>query len=122
MEIEEIRKLLNYTLSKFVESAIYPWDNMIKVNNMHEALDYMNKELIDAKVNFKKFTVEELEYINFRKIGNIVLIPLIFYKVIPVGTKLTTIMGNTITFTKKTDNDNRGGLLAYGFLIDELKK
>lgn len=71
--------------------------------------------------DFDEETCKKLGFGNWK--DGIKLIPLYLLPIIPIGTELISIMGNSIQFDgNNIDTDTRGGLLAYGIKVKKKSK
>lgn len=100
------------------------WEDDFKVEKLNEAYNEFYKSLKENNIiDFNKLTKEEALELRFNlwsEESGIYLIPLYLAPLIPIGTELTSIMGDKIIFEgmDKIDLDHRFGCLAYGIKFD----
>lgn len=120
----EIRNALTWYVNKIAETVQYKsWSDEFCREEVQKATDTMLDSL-KKDIDWNYLTKEEALELRFGKWSNedpdLYLIPLWLLPIIPIGTKLTTIFGDEITYDgHNVDNDTRFGCIAYGIHIKD---
>lgn len=120
----EIRNALTWYANKIAETVQYKsWSDEYCREVAQKATDTMLDSL-KKDLNWDSLTKEEALELRFGQWSNedpdLYLIPLWLLPIIPIGTKLTTIFGDEITYDgHNVDNDTRFGCIAYGIHIKD---
>lgn len=84
-------------------------------------MDFLHE--LRKHIDFSKLTKEEAVALRFRKWddeSNLYLTPLYLLPIVPFGTELTSINGQTVIYDgTNVDNDIRFGCIAWGIKIPE---
>lgn len=110
-------KYRNIILRAFAETTQYKWSDEFSRTECKEAKDSMES----GCVNPKDFTISEAISLGFQrwsKDSNLMLIPMWLLPVLDSTVEVESISGRVMT-VENIDNDNRGGLLAFGVRIEE---
>lgn len=120
----EITNCLTWYANRVAETVQYSsWSDEFCRKEIKEAHDKLVEEL-KKHINFKTITRKEAVELRFGRWSddtpNLYLFPLWLLPVIPVGTELTSILGEKIIYNgSNVDNDIRFGCIAYGIEIKE---
>lgn len=116
-------------LNRLAEIYLYEWNTDTNKKSAKETVQHEMEHLFLTGFSFDKvalghYNAEELAEFGFRpwtRIGDKDLwtIPIYMLDFIPEGITVTSISGKTEPFVRAdADDDNRFGLLSFGFLLD----
>lgn len=117
----EIQSILTWYVNRIAETTQYKsWSDEFCRKEVQKATDSM-LEALKKNIDWSSLTKEEASELRFMRWSNenpdLYLIPL---WLLPIGTKLTTIFGDEITYDgHNVDNDIRFGCIAYGIHIKD---
>lgn len=120
---QEIINCLTWYANRVSETVQYTnWsDGFCRSTIRTATTDFLNE--LRKHIDFSKLTREEAIMLRFGKLddkSDIYLIPLYLLPIVPVGTELTCINGQTITYDgTNVDDDIRFGYIAWGIRIPE---
>lgn len=120
----EIQSILTWYANKIAETTQYKsWSDEFCRKEVQKATDNM-LEALKKNIDWSSLTKEEASELRFMRWSNedpdLYLIPLWLLPILPIGTKLTTIFGDEITYDgHNVDNDVRFGCIAYGIHIKD---
>lgn len=120
----EIVNCLSWYVNKVAETVQYEsWSDEMARNENRKYMSMMLEEL-KKHIDWNKLTREEAFELRFRQwdedTPDLFLIPLYLLPIVPIGTELTTINGDTVLYLgDNVDNDTRFGCIAYGIKIKE---
>lgn len=121
MKKKEIINCLTWYANRVAETVRYTsWDDAFCRNEVRTAtMDFLSE--LRKHIDFSKLTKEEALALRFGWWDDdLYLIPLYLLPLVPVGTELTSINGNTIVYDgTNIDDDVRSGCLAWGVRISE---
>lgn len=118
---QEIVNCLTYLANYVAETIAYEdtWSPKFCHVELSGAFSRVNEEL-SKHLDWSNLTERDCKALRFGKLeeGNpLRLIPIWLYKVIPIGTELTSINGEKVIFNgHNIDLDTRYGCLAYGII------
>lgn len=120
---QEIINCLTWYANRISETTQYKsWSDEFCRKEVKESTDIFVdnlKDLIDLS-NLTREEARELRFGKWEENSDLYLIPLYLLPIIPIGTKLTCINGETIVYDgTNVDNDIRCGYIAYGINIPE---
>lgn len=110
-----------FLANKVAETVIYHphWSVDFSLKYITEAHNKVAEEL-KKHLEWDNLTEEDCQELRFGKWSEesqLYLIPMWLYSAMPVGTKLTSILGEEIIFDgTNVDTENRFGCLAYGII------
>ena len=121
------------TLNALSMAVYYSWSDKYSLDHVKKCFDNLNERLEKIYDIKKIFSGEETDIntlisLGFAKWSDekdengkvLYLIPLYLLPLIPIGTVVKDINGNTTEYNgSNIDNDTRAGLLAYGILVKE---
>lgn len=123
---KEVRNHLTWLANKLSEVYFYKgWEDDFKVEKINKTYDEFYESLKENNViDFNSLTKEEaieLRFSLWSKETQLYLIPLYLAPLIPAGTELTSITGDTVIFEsiESIDLDNRFGCLGFGIKFDK---
>lgn len=117
----------SFVVNKVSEIVAYNkyWSKEFSIKELCERFEiYRNNEEVKNLFNINNLTKERAYYLRFGKYPNVkypnlMLFPLWFALLLPYGTKVITINGDEIEYTKDTDLDIRFGCVAFGINIKD---
>lgn len=121
---KEIKRCLTWYASMVATTVQYEsWSDEFCRKEIKKVTEKLTEELKNH-IDWGKLTVEEALDLGFAKWSedtpDLYLIPLYLLPILPIGTKLTCISGETLTYDgKNVDNDIRFGCIAYGIEIKD---
>lgn len=120
---KEIINCLTWYANRISETVTYSnWSDDFCRKEIKEASEKFNNEL-RKHIDFFKLTREEAIELRFGKWmddSDLYLIPLYLLPIIPIGTEVESIGGETIVYNgKNIDTETRFGCLAYGIHIKD---
>lgn len=120
---KEIINCLTWYANKVAETVQYTsWDDEFCRKEINRSTDIFVNEL-RKHIDFSNLTREEAVSLRFGKWdedSGLYLIPLYLLPIVPIGTELTSINGDTVIYDgSNVDNDVRFGCIAYGINIPE---
>lgn len=120
---KEIINCLTWYANKVAETVQYTsWDDEFCRKEINRSTDIFVNEL-RKHIDFSNLTREEAVSLRFGKWdedSGLYLIPLYLLPIVPIGTELTSISGDTVIYDgSNVDNDVRFGCIAYGINIPE---
>lgn len=115
----------SFVVNKVAEIVCYGkhWSRNFCIAELHKGFDkYRNSEEVKKIFDLNNLTKERALYLRFNYWDkeahpDLMLFPLWFALLLPYGTKVITISGNEIEYTKDTDLDIRFGCTAFGINI-----
>lgn len=115
----------SFVVNKVAEIVAYKnyWSEKFCIEELCERFDtYRECEEVKNLFNVSNLTKERALYLRFgywdkEKYPNLMLFPLWFALLLPYGTKVITINGDEVEYTKDTDLDIRFGCVAFGVNI-----
>lgn len=115
----------SFVVNKVAEIIAYNryWSKEFSIKELCERFDeYRNSEEVKSLFDLNNLTKERAVYLRFNywskeKYPNLMLFPLWFALLLPYGTKVITINGDEVEYTKDTDLDIRFGCVAFGVNI-----
>lgn len=120
---QEIINCFTWYANRVAETVQYTnWsDGFYKSEIRTATMNFLSE--LRKHIDFSKLTREEAIMLRFGKWddkSDIYLIPLYLLPIVPVGTELTCINGQTITYDgTNVDDDIRFGCIAWGIRIPE---
>lgn len=122
---QEIINCLTWYANRVAETVQYKsWsDDFCRSEVRSATMDFLSE--LRKHIDFSKLTREEAVALRFGKWDDerdLYLIPLYLLPIVPVGTELTCINGQTVIYDgTNIDNDIRFGCIAWGIKISEKK-
>ena len=119
-----IQNILVQYANRIAETTQYKsWSDEFCREEVQEATNSM-LDALKMAIDWNTITKKEALELRFGQWSNedpdLYLIPLWLLPIIPIGTKLTTIFGDEITYDgHNVDNDTRFGCIAYGIYIKD---
>lgn len=120
---KEIVNCLTWYANRVAETVQYTsWSDEFCRKEVRQAtMDFVSE--LRKYIDFSKLTREEavaLRFGQWEEGSDLYLIPLYLLPIVPVGTELTCISGETVVYDgTNIDNDVRFGCIAYGIRISE---
>lgn len=122
------KELINYfvrIVNKLSLPYMYDWSPNLCKREIKEAFDkfyeLLRMEDVGKLIDFQNLTIEtakELGFQNRSDISNLYLLPMWILPLVPIGTELISIFGESVLYDgNNIDIDTRGGYLAYGMII-----
>lgn len=119
--------LQSFVVNKVAEIVAYNkhWSKEFSIKELCKGFDkYRNTEKVKSLFDVNNLTKERALNLRFiywdRETNpNLMLFPLWFALLLPYGTKVITINGNEIEYTKDADLDIRFGCVAFGINIKQ---
>ena len=119
------KELVNHFVwlaNRLSELNTYNWEANFKEEELKKTFDTfyksLQKESNKPLIDISKMTIEtakEMGFCKWDENSDLYLFPLWFLPLIPIGTEVTTIVGNKIIYNgTNLDNDIRFGCTAYG--------
>lgn len=116
-----------WLVNRLSELNTYNWGANFKEKELINAFDTfyksLQKESNKPLIDISKMTIEtakEMGFCKWNENSDLYLFPLWFMPLIPIGTEVTTILGNKIIYNgTNLDNDIRFGCTAYGIELKE---
>lgn len=117
-KIKDVQKnIMLYVLNTVAKINTYNWDDDFKIEQVEEVYDKVI-EFFRNEVEIDLNNEEQLKMLGFKRWNDeteLFLIPLWAYDLVPDGTKMHSIFGETVVKgEEKIDKDVRFGCLAYG--------
>lgn len=117
----------SFIVNKVAEIVAYKnyWSEKFCMEELCERFEkYRNSEEVRNLFNINNLTKERALYLRFgywdkEKYPNLMLFPLWLALLLPYGTKVVTINGDDVEYTKDTDLDIRFGCVAFGANIKD---
>lgn len=122
----EVANCLTWYANRVAETVQYKgWDDKFCRKEVKSAtMDFLSA--MRKYIDFSKLTREEAAELRFCKWdeeSDLYLIPLYLLPIIPIGTELTCINGQTVVYDgTNVDNDIRFGCIAWGINIPDRKE
>lgn len=122
-DIDFLTRINSCILCRVAEEYEYCWDANFSAKYIEESfkdfIDFYKKNPQEIP-DFKAKTTQELKVFGFKKFSQtgIILIPLYLKQILPQDMEVVSIFGDK-TKLSEVDNDNRAGVLAYGFYLNE---
>lgn len=119
----EITDCLTWYANRIAETVQYTnWSDNFCREEVHRAtMDFLSE--LRKHIDISKLTKDEAIALSFKKWpseSDLYLIPLYLLPIIPIGTELMCINGETIVYDgSNVDNDVRCGCIAWGIRIVE---
>ena len=120
---KEIINCLTWYANRVAETVQYTsWSDEFCRKEVRQAtMDFVSE--LRKYIDFSKLTREEavaLRFGQWEEGSDLYLIPLYLLPIVPVGTELTCISGESVVYDgTNIDNDVRFGCIAYGIRISE---
>lgn len=116
-----------FVVNKVAEIVAYNecWSKEFCIKELHERFyKYRNSEEVKSLFDLNNLTKERALYLRFNYWNkethpDLMLFPLWFALLLPYGTKVITINGDEVEYTKDTDLDIRFGCVAFGVNIKD---
>ena len=117
----------SFVVNKVAEIVAYNeyWSEEFCIKELCERFDkYRNSEEVKSLFDLNNLTKERALYLRFNYWNkethpDLMLFPLWFALLLPYGTKVITINGDEVEYTKDTDLDIRFGCVAFGVNIKD---
>lgn len=110
-----VANLMTYLINNVACIMEYENEDNLKRKELKEYYETVQKEM--SKIDFNKLTIEQLEFLGFKKLSQKsegYLVPLWILRVLPKGTKLKTILdGEVIVGVHPISNHTRKGCIDY---------
>lgn len=125
LDKDRVQMFMTRYLSAVACAVQYKWTDKFSMEEIRRATNQLMSEL-KGEIDFSQLTVTEAEYLGCIPWDDkIHLLPIYLLPIIPIGTKLISVIERKeITYDgNNIDNDTRAGMLAYGieFIDDRIE-